>query len=60
MASDLTEDLVELRQLLGDAKRPRVQALLSNEISNLEKVSSYVIDVLQIGGREVFLVMFAC
>lgn len=40
MASDLLEDLQELRKLLELAKRPHVQALLSNEISNLEKVTS--------------------
>jgi calcyclin binding protein len=37
MASDLADDLQELRQLLGEAKRPRVQALLSSEISSWEK-----------------------
>ena len=38
MASELADDLLELRQLLGEAKRPRIQALLSNEIAVLEKV----------------------
>jgi len=37
MALDLADDLTELRELLREAKRPHVQALLSNEIANLEK-----------------------
>lgn len=37
MAADVGEDLFELRRLLGDAKRPRVRELLSNEIANLSK-----------------------
>ncbi|KAG0581570.1 hypothetical protein KC19_4G261900 [Ceratodon purpureus] len=40
MASELADDLLELRQLLGEAKRPRIQALLSNEIAVLEKQQS--------------------
>lgn len=51
MALDLADDLKELRQLLREAKRPRVQALLSNEISMLEKVSLFVVYAAQIGGR---------
>jgi hypothetical protein len=42
MASNLANDLHELRRLLREAKRPRVQAFLSNEIANLEKVLSFV------------------
>jgi len=34
----MADDLEELRRLLHDAKRPRVQNLLSTEIANLEKV----------------------
>lgn len=45
MASDLLEDLQELRKLLELAKRPHVQALLSNEISNLEKVRETSMEV---------------
>lgn len=36
----MADDLEELRRLLHDAKRPRVQNLLSTEIANLEKVIS--------------------
>lgn len=38
MAANMADDLEELRRLLHDAKRPRVQNLLSTEIANLEKV----------------------
>lgn len=40
MAANMADDLEELRRLLHDAKRPRVQNLLSTEIANLEKVIS--------------------
>ena len=54
MASDSAEDLQELQRLLGEAKRPRVQALLSTEITNLEKVSLSVTDAVQFGCLGVF------
>lgn len=53
MASNLADDLQELRRLLREAKRPCVQAFLLNEIANLEKVLSFVTDVVQIGGHGV-------
>eukprot|EP00246_Nothoceros_aenigmaticus_P012572 TRINITY_DN3967_c0_g1_i4.p2 TRINITY_DN3967_c0_g1~~TRINITY_DN3967_c0_g1_i4.p2 ORF type:complete len:261 (+),score=59.06 TRINITY_DN3967_c0_g1_i4:222-1004(+) len=37
MAADVGEDLFELRRLLGEAKRPRVRQMLSDEIENLSK-----------------------
>ncbi|MED6156959.1 hypothetical protein PIB30_019081 [Stylosanthes scabra] len=40
MAEELSLDLQELRHLHGIAKRPRTLSLLSNEIRNLEKLSS--------------------
>ncbi|MED6219130.1 hypothetical protein PIB30_033064 [Stylosanthes scabra] len=40
MAEELSLDLEELRNLHGIAKRPRTLSLLSNEIRNLEKLSS--------------------
>ena len=53
MASNLADDLQELQRLLREAKRPCVQAFLLNEIANLEKVLSFVTDVVQIGGHGV-------
>jgi calcyclin binding protein len=37
MTTESADDIHELRELLSQAKRPRVQTLLSNEIANLEK-----------------------
>jgi hypothetical protein len=50
MLLDLPNDLQELRQLLREAKWPRIQALLSKEKANLKKVSSFVIVAIKIGG----------
>ncbi|KAL8167858.1 hypothetical protein V2J09_009357 [Rumex salicifolius] len=40
MANEFAMDLEELRHLQSMAKRPRVVSLISNEIRNLEKLSS--------------------
>ncbi len=44
MAGAVTQDdIEELRRLLQEAKRPRVQSILSSQISTLEKVSTLII-----------------
>jgi hypothetical protein len=43
MAGAVTQDdIEELRRLLQEAKRPRVQFILSSQISTLEKVSTLI------------------
>ncbi len=46
MAGAVTQDdIEELRRLLHEAKRPRVQFILSSQISTLEKVSTLIMMV---------------